>query len=91
MDWIQLAQDRCEWTALMKALLNIDFHKRLGISQLRKYKLPKKDPVENINKIKEKQITLRSETNLSTIAILHEWVAILTVTCPVPSSTFGTQ
>jgi hypothetical protein len=32
MDWIDLAQDRGQWSALVNTVMNLRFHKTLGIS-----------------------------------------------------------
>jgi hypothetical protein len=32
MDWIDLAQDRDQWRALVKTVMNLRFHKMLGNS-----------------------------------------------------------
>jgi hypothetical protein len=32
MDWIDMAQDRDRWWALVSAVMNVGFHKTLGIS-----------------------------------------------------------
>jgi hypothetical protein len=32
MDWIDMAQDRDRWRALLKAVMNLGYHKMRGIS-----------------------------------------------------------
>jgi hypothetical protein len=32
MDWLELAEDRDRWRALLKAVMNLEFHKMRGIS-----------------------------------------------------------
>jgi hypothetical protein len=34
MDWIELAQDRDQWRALVKTVLNLQFHKMYGNSSV---------------------------------------------------------
>jgi hypothetical protein len=34
MDWINLAQDREQWLALVNAVMDFEFHKMLGICRV---------------------------------------------------------